>query len=104
MSQAVQADLEGYRGLRRHPPVAPGFDRPGSSGVLSGCMVLGHGSGARDGGGVEQACAVTGAVSSLTEWVGIGLLVVLFGAVLAGIWLVLVHGVPFPLEAICLRG
>jgi hypothetical protein len=38
--------------------------------------------------------AIPGAVSSLTEWVVIGLLVVLFASVLSGIWMVLVHGVP----------
>ncbi|MEE9137795.1 MAG: hypothetical protein V3V07_04525 [candidate division NC10 bacterium] len=48
--------------------------------------------------------AIPGAVSSLTEWVVIGLLVVLFASVLAGIWMVLVHGVPLPPGAICLRG
>lgn len=40
----------------------------------------------------------------LTEWAGIGLLVLLFASVLAGIWMVLVQGVPLPLDAICLRG
>ncbi|MCH7896284.1 MAG: hypothetical protein V3R69_08100 [candidate division NC10 bacterium] len=42
--------------------------------------------------------------SSLTEWVGIGFFVLLFAWVLAGIWMVLVHGVLLPPEAICLRG
>jgi hypothetical protein len=30
--------------------------------------------------------------------------VVLFASVLSGIWMVLVHGVPLPPGAICLRG
>ncbi len=44
------------------------------------------------------------AVFPLMEWVAIGLFAVLLASVLAGIWMVLVHGVPLPPEAICLRG
>ncbi|MBW8058063.1 MAG: hypothetical protein FVQ86_08600 [candidate division NC10 bacterium] len=47
---------------------------------------------------------IPGTVSPLTEWVGIGFFVLLFAWVLAGIWMVLVHGVLLPPEAICLRG
>lgn len=50
----------------------------------------------------EEGEAIPGAV--LTEWVGIGLLVLLFATVLAGIWMALVHGMVLPSEAICLRG
>lgn len=52
----------------------------------------------------EEGEAIPGAVSSLTDWVGIGLFVVLLAWVLAGIWMFLVHGMPLPLENICLRG
>ena len=52
----------------------------------------------------EQDEMIPESFSSLTEWVGIGFFVLLFAWVLAGIMMVLVHGVLLPPEAICLRG
>lgn len=52
----------------------------------------------------EPGEVIPGAVSPLVERMGIGLFAVLGAGVLTGIWMVLVHGVPLPLEAICLRG
>ena len=52
----------------------------------------------------EQGTAVPGAFSPLTEWMGMGVVLALLAWALIGIWMVLAHGVPLPLEAICLRG
>lgn len=52
----------------------------------------------------EQGTEVSEASSLLTDWMGIAIVLALLVWGLVRIWMLLVYGVPLPLEAICLRG